>query len=61
MDDRTLIASASMVLTNGETYAVEVRLGTWDSPANWWEITIEEAKERWPEEFAVAEEELAIE
>ena len=30
------------MLTNGETYAVEVWLGDWDSPDNWREIPREE-------------------
>ena len=42
MDNRYLIATEGMMLTNGETYATKVRLGDWDSPDNWREITIEE-------------------
>lgn len=46
MDNRHLTASEGMVLTNGETYAVEVSLGDWDSAENWQEITREEAEAR---------------
>jgi hypothetical protein len=46
MDNRHLIASEGMALTNGATYAVEVWLGDWDSPDNWQEITQEEAEAR---------------
>ena len=42
MNDRHLIASEGMMLFNGEAYAVEVWLGDWNSPDNWWEITYEE-------------------
>ena len=42
MDNRYLIASEGMMLTNGDTYATKVRLGDWDSSDNWWEITREE-------------------
>lgn len=42
MDSRHLTASEGMMLTNGETYAVEVWLGDWDSPDNWREIPREE-------------------
>ena len=41
-DERIITASSGMVLTNGETYGSSVRLGDWDSPENWHEITIEE-------------------
>lgn len=43
MDNRQLIASEGMVLTNGEVYVAEVWLGDWDSAENWREITQEEA------------------
>lgn len=46
MDNRHLTASEGMVLTNGETYAVEVWLGDWDRAENWQEITREEAEAR---------------
>lgn len=42
MDNRHLTASDGMVLTDGETYAVEVWLGDWDSPENWHEISVAE-------------------
>ena len=42
MDNRHLIASEGMMLTNGETYGVEVWLGSSDSSDNWWEIPREE-------------------
>ena len=32
-------ATEGMILTNGETYGVEVYLGSGDSPDNWHEIT----------------------
>ena len=51
INKRHLSASKGMVLTNGELYVVEVWLGNWDSPDNWWEITLEEAKERQLEDF----------
>ena len=43
MDNRHLIASDGMVLTNGEVYVTELWLGDSDSPDNWREITHEEA------------------
>lgn len=42
INDRNIKASEGMMLTNGNTYAVEVDLGNGDSPDNWHEITIEE-------------------
>lgn len=35
-------ADEGMVLTNGENFATLVRLGDWDNPDNWHEITKEE-------------------
>ena len=43
MDDKHLIATDGMVLTNGDIYVSQVWLGAGDSPNNWWEITKEEA------------------
>ena len=37
-----MTATEGMILTNGETYGVEVYIGTGDSPDNWWEISLEE-------------------
>ena len=42
IDNRILIASSGMVITNGETYAYKVKLGLWDDPNNYYEITEEE-------------------
>ena len=42
MDNRFLIASEGMLLTNGETYASKVQLSDWDSPNNWREISNKE-------------------
>ena len=39
-------ATDGMILTNGETYGVEVYLGSGDSPDNWWEIPEEEYREK---------------
>ena len=38
-------ASKGMVLYNGKGFGSRIRLGDWDSPDNWWEITEEEAAE----------------
>ena len=50
-ENRHLIASEGMVLTNGELYAVEVWLGLNDSTENWWEITEDEAEALQTEEI----------
>lgn len=42
MDNRHLIASEGMLLTNGDIYASEVWLGDGDSADNWREVTKEE-------------------
>ena len=42
MNNRHIIASEGMILTNGETYGIEVWLSSNDSPNNWREITREE-------------------
>lgn len=41
-DERIITASEGHMLTNGEIYASSVRLGDWDSPYNWHEVTKEE-------------------
>ena len=51
---QTITAGDNMILTNGvkcSSPGGTVYLGCNDIPENWWEITLEEAKERWPEEF----------
>lgn len=63
---QTITASENMILTNGEAFSSvggTVYLGCNDIPENWWEITLEEAKEKWPEDFSseMVEEELNIE
>ena len=40
-----LTASEGMVLTNGDTFSKEVYLGKNDSPANWHEITENQASQ----------------
>lgn len=42
VNERFLTASEGKMLTNGTVYASSVRLGDWDSPDNWHEVTIEE-------------------
>lgn len=42
IEGNIITASEGMVLTNGENFATVVRLGDWDSPENWHEITKEE-------------------
>ena len=42
MDRIILIADEGKVYTNGSAYGVEVYLGTDDSPANWYQVDIEE-------------------
>lgn len=42
IEGNIITASDGMVLTNGENYATVVRLGDWDKPENWHEITKEE-------------------
>ena len=63
---QTITAAENMILTNGYAHSAiggTVYLGCNDIPENWWEITLEEAKERWPEDFSseIIEEELNIE
>ena len=50
-----LIASEGCVLTNGEIFVSEIWLCSVDFIKDWYEITLAEAKERWPEEFATEE------
>lgn len=38
-------ASDGMVLYNGKEFGSRIKLGDWDSPDNWWEITEEEEAE----------------
>ena len=40
-----LNADDGMKLTNGETFGATVRLGVYDSPDNWYEITEAEAEQ----------------
>ena len=42
-NERVIVASEGMMLTNGEIYASSVRLGDWDSPDNWHEVNVEES------------------
>ena len=42
IEGNIITASEGMVLTNGENFATVVRLGDWDSPDNWHEVTVEE-------------------
>lgn len=41
-NERIITASAGCMLTNGDIYASSVRLGDWDKPENWHEVTIQE-------------------
>lgn len=41
-NERVIVASEGMMLTNGNIYASSVRLGDWDSADNWHEVTVEE-------------------
>lgn len=41
-NERVITASEGMMLTNGDIYASSVRLGDWDSPDNWREVTVAE-------------------
>ena len=41
-NERVIVASEGMMLTNGNIYASSVRLGDWDSADNWHEVTKEE-------------------
>jgi hypothetical protein len=45
------------MLTNGDIYASSVRLGDWDSPDNWHEVTVEEYEAKMAE---IAEEEDVV-
>ena len=46
MNRLKMVATDGMILTNGETYGVEIYLGSGDSPDNWWEITIAEYEQK---------------
>jgi hypothetical protein len=59
-NDTHLIASEGCVLTDGEIFVSEIWLCSANFIKDWYEITLEEAKERWPEYFAEPEEELVI-
>jgi hypothetical protein len=48
-DERIITASEGHMLTNGEIYASSVRLGDWDSPDNWHEVTKEEYEKKMAE------------
>ena len=41
-----LKASPGMIYTDGKNFARVAYLSKWDSPDNWWEITLEEYNER---------------
>ena len=51
MERIILIADEGKVYTNGSTYGVEIYLGNGDSVDNWQEIALEDAQEKWPEDF----------
>ena len=56
MKKRTHItANEGMVLTNGETFAMELWLGDADSIDNWREITVEEAEKMQEEKERIYE------
>ena len=55
MNNIRLIASEGCVLTNGEIFLSEIWLCSANFIKDWYEITLEEAKERWPEEFTAEE------
>lgn len=54
-DERIITASEGHMLTNGEIYASSVRLGDWDSPDNWHEVTKEEYEMKMAEMASDAE------
>lgn len=45
MERIKLIASDGMMLTNGETYGIEIYIGSGDCQDNWREITKDEFEE----------------
>lgn len=49
-NERVITASEGHMLTNGEIYASSVRLGDWDSPDNWHEVTKEEYEKKMAEQ-----------
>lgn len=56
-EERIITASEGHMLTNGDIYASSVRLGDWDSPDNWHEVSIAEYEAKMAE---IAEEEDAV-
>ncbi len=48
-------ADEGTVLTNGENFATLVRLGDWDSPDNWREVTVAEYEAVMAEREALSE------
>ena len=55
IEGNIITASEGMVLTNGENYATVVRLGDWDSPDNWHEVSKEEYEKKMAEMASDAE------
>ena len=45
MANEVLIADNGYVYTNGETYGESIYLSALDSPANWWQIPVDEIPE----------------
>lgn len=45
MANEVLIADDGYVYTNGETYGESIYLSVLDSPANWWQIPVDEIPE----------------
>lgn len=54
-NERVIVASEGMMLTNGNIYASSVRLGDWDSADNWHEVTKEEYEMKMAEMASDAE------
>ena len=54
-NERVIVASEGMMLTNGNIYASSVRLGDWDSPDNWHEVSREEYETKMAEMASDAE------
>lgn len=49
-NERVIVASEGMMLTNGIVYASSVRLGDWDSADNWHEVSMEEYETKMAEQ-----------
>lgn len=49
ISERVIEADEGMMLTDGNIYASSVRLGDWDSPDNWHEVTVEECEAKMAE------------